>query len=76
MPLTKDSDVVQKVDYGVNENPKCPFCDEDIIIGMHDLYDLYQEGEHSISCPYCEKDIQVETTAIWRFSTYNQPEFE
>lgn len=76
MPLTKDSTVVERSYYSVNEHPKCPFCDNEIQIRAHQLYKLNEEGKHQITCPYCEKDIQVRTTAIYRFSTYSQPEFE
>ena len=52
-----------------NIEPKCPHCDNEIVISEHDLYELHSEETHEISCPYCEKNFYVVSIASWSFNT-------
>ena len=72
MPLTQDN----SMDYYANSNPKCPWCDEEIDINDHELYELYDENDHYIECPSCEKEMRVSTRASYSFSTDNQDDME
>lgn len=69
MPLTTESSFLDTLDYKHNTEPKCPHCDSDIGISAHDLYDLYEDGEHEIECPYCETPIKVISECTYHFST-------
>jgi Fe2+ or Zn2+ uptake regulation protein len=55
--------------YKYNDEPICPFCDEEIRIDENELYELYNEETHFITCPDCNKEIEVESNAVWTFST-------
>ena len=68
MPLTKSN----YIEYWANTNPKCPHCDYDIDISNHELWKLYEEGDHNIDCPNCDKLIIVSANATWSFSTDKQ----
>ncbi len=61
-------------DYRLKSDPICPHCDEEILVSKNELYELYAEGEHEIKCPNCSKQIVVISTAIFSFSTDEQPD--
>lgn len=76
MPLTKHSDIMDRIDYTHNNSPKCPFCDHEIDISASELYELYDEGEHIINCPRCEREMTVRCEVKYLFSTDEQPELD
>lgn len=71
MPLNDSN----SLDYWNNAQPKCPHCDEDIVIGDHELYNLYEEDTHDVTCPHCEKDFIVRSQATYTFSTDEQDNY-
>lgn len=76
MPLTKNSDYMDRIDYVQNDDPRCPHCDNIIDISANEIYELYEEGDHEITCGCCEKAILVRTNVKYTFSTDEQPEFD
>jgi hypothetical protein len=57
-----------------NSSPKCPHCGYDCDVSAHDLYRVYEEGEHEIDCPSCGLEFTVSTRVSFSFSTEDQEE--
>lgn len=55
-----------------NPSPKCPHCGESISVSEHELWKLYEEGEHDVTCPFCDEDFTVSTSVSYSFSTDSQ----
>ena len=70
MPLNRET----RHDYWGCKEPKCPHCDHDLNIVRHELYALYEEGDHAVSCPYCECDFRVSVHVSHSYDTSEQPE--
>ena len=69
MPLIKS---VNSHEYINREHPKCPFCDYEINIIKHELYQLYQDEPNDIECPNCKKDVLVVPEVTYTFNTDEQ----
>lgn len=59
-----------------NKDPRCPHCAESIDIDRHELWRLYEEGEHDMECPHCEGEFVVSTNITYSFSTDEQEQPE
>lgn len=68
MPLDEHNNIK----YWGNDEPKCPFCDYEIDISDHEMYELYKEDDHEIDCPDCEEIFTVVSNCKWTFSTNEQ----
>jgi hypothetical protein len=62
--------------FGGNSNPMCPHCGEEISAHDHELWQLFEEGEHDIDCPDCELTFTVSTNVSYSFSTDRQEEHD
>lgn len=62
-------ELLKWVEYFRNDLPKCPYCNYDINIDEHELYELYEEEISHILCPNCEKEMEVETITSYKFTT-------
>lgn len=69
-------DSVDRLDFWRNDNPKCPHCGESVDIVQHELWNLYEEGEHDVECPHCEGEFVVGTDISYSFSTDEQEKSE
>ena len=69
-------DAGDRLDFWRNDNPKCPHCGEIIDIGLHELWNFYEEGEHDVECPHCEGEFVVSTHITYSFSTDEQEQPE
>lgn len=65
MPINE----LNEFEYYSNDEPKCPWCDTELDISRHELYELYKEDIHAIECPCCEKKFKVRSEAKWTFHT-------
>lgn len=63
-------------DFWSNKHPRCPHCGNECDVNDHELWHLYEEGEHEVSCPHCGLDFAVSTTVTYSFSTDSQPDPE
>lgn len=61
--LTKDD----KVDH--SSFIRCPNCKKLISPEDHELFYLFNEGEHEVNCPGCGNDFSVSTTVKYTFES-------
>lgn len=59
------NDIVDRLEFFGNRNPKCPYCGEE-------WWELYEEGDHTVTCPSCDHDFIVRTSVRYSFSTDEQ----
>ena len=67
--LRESKDILE---FFANKTPKCPHCGDDYDISKCDAWQLYEEGEHSVSCQSCDMDFDVSTRASYPFTTDHQ----
>jgi ribosomal protein S27E len=48
---------------------RCPACGNSMSPSGHDYYELYDEGDHSVSCPECGHDFDVSTHTSYSFTS-------
>lgn len=63
------NDIVDRLEFFGNRNPKCPYCGEE-------WWELYEEGDHTVTCPSCDHDFIVRTSVSYSFSTDEQHDGE
>lgn len=63
-------------DFWRNDDVRCPHCGNCINVADHEMWELYEEGEHEIECPYCELSMTVQSDVKYSFSTEDQPDDE
>lgn len=63
-------------DFIANKGPKCPHCGEEIDIGEHELWQLYDDNDQDIDCPLCDQEFHVQVHVSYSYSTEDQPDDE
>ncbi len=64
--------VLDRLAFWWCKSPRCPHCGESIDIENHELWRLYEEGEHELECPYCGSEFRVSVEVSYSFSTDDQ----
>ena len=66
------------LEFAGNQQPKCPHCGSEFHIGENDAWHLYssEDTTHTVECPSCECEFDVVSSAIWLFSTDEQPDYD
>lgn len=70
--LDKAKDVMDRLEFFLNNEPKCPHCGHDCNVSDNEWWELYEEGEHEVTCPSCDQDFTVSTSVSYSFSTDSQ----
>jgi uncharacterized C2H2 Zn-finger protein len=64
------------LEFWRNDDPKCPHCGTVVSVSDHELWALYEEGEHEVECPNCDMTFAVSTSIAYSFSTDEQDDPE
>lgn len=48
---------------------RCPHCGTISNPSDHEMYELYEEGEHDVSCPQCDESFEVSTAVSYTFTS-------
>lgn len=70
--LRASEESLGRLEFWGCEAPRCPHCGESIDISAHELWRLYEEGEHELECPDCGADFRVSVNVSYSFSTDDQ----
>ena len=70
------NDIVDRLEFFGNRNPKCPHSGESHKVSDREWWELYEEGDHTVTCPSCDHDFIVRTSVSYSFSTDEQDDEE